>query len=176
MGDGRGRVLVTPEYGVRINAGSRLWSPAASTTAAAVGVVQFNGSTTSNLTAWVNGTKLTPRSTGVANVQTAGTGTVGAWTAAPVSATTFRWGYRGDRRVWPGASNERTAADSGVPLRQIRIALNGHENSGRQSKRSCWRCATNSLCACTSLTPSPSCRAARTPSCGRAILPANRVS
>lgn len=85
----RAGFLITPEFGVRINGGSRLWLTAASTSVATIGVVQLSGSTTRELTAWANGTQLAAGSTIAAAVKTAGSGTVGAWTAAPLSATTF---------------------------------------------------------------------------------------
>jgi hypothetical protein len=84
-----GAFLVTPEHGVRVMGGNRLWSPAASTSAPSIGVVTFGGTSTSEVDAWVNGTALGIASTAVTAIQTNGAGTVGAWTLSPAGANNF---------------------------------------------------------------------------------------
>ena len=81
--------LVTPEYGVRVNGGSRLWLPSAPTQAAQIGVVQFAGTNTAGISLWINGTLRSATSTIAAPVQTSGSGSVGTWTAGPVGSNNF---------------------------------------------------------------------------------------
>lgn len=81
--------LITPEYGVRVNGGSRLWLPSASTQEAQIGVVQFVGTTTTGVSLWINGTLRSPTSTIAAAIQTSGSGSVGTWTAGPVGSNNF---------------------------------------------------------------------------------------
>jgi hypothetical protein len=82
--------LVTPEHGVRVMGGNRLWNPGAPTTAPSIGVVILNGgTTTSNLSAWVNGIPLTPAGTTSVQISTSGPGAVGAWSVSPVGPNNF---------------------------------------------------------------------------------------
>jgi hypothetical protein len=84
-----GAFMVTPEYGVRVSGGNRLWSTAASTTTPSIGVMSFSGTSTSDVSMWLNGTALSVASTAVATVQTSGAGTVGAWTLSPAGSNNF---------------------------------------------------------------------------------------
>lgn len=81
--------LVTPEYGVRVNGGSRLWLPSASTQTMQIGVLQFTGTTTNGISLWINGTLRSPSSTIAATIQTSGSGSVGTWTAGPIGNNNF---------------------------------------------------------------------------------------
>jgi hypothetical protein len=70
--------------------GNRLWDPDASTAAASVGVVILSGgTTTSNLSAWANGTPLVAAETASIEISTNGPGAVGTWSLAPVGANNF---------------------------------------------------------------------------------------
>jgi hypothetical protein len=78
--------LLTPEIGVRVAGGNRLWPGATASVATVVAVpVQLNGAMTADLSAWRDGTQLTPSSTVNVAVNTNGNGTVGSYTAIPTS-------------------------------------------------------------------------------------------
>lgn len=92
LGDGSANgtaFMLTPEHGVRVRGGNRLWNPAAVTGAPALFVVQLNGSTTNDLSAWLNGTALALRNTQAETIRTSGSGTVGSWSAAPLGIHRF---------------------------------------------------------------------------------------
>lgn len=81
--------LVTPEHGVRVMGGNRLWQSPPSTTAPSIGVVVLTGGTTSQLSAWMNGSTLAVASTGGVAIQTSGIGAVGTWSVAPIGPNNF---------------------------------------------------------------------------------------
>jgi hypothetical protein len=76
--------MLTPEYGVRVHGGNRLYQAAAATNAAQLYTVSLNGPSTTDLTAWVNGVGLGVANTVVSTINTTGTGLVGTYTAVPV--------------------------------------------------------------------------------------------
>jgi hypothetical protein len=81
--------MITPEYGVRVNGGNRLWTPAASTQTSVVGVVQLAGTSTTDLSMWVNGSPCMPTSAAATTVQTGGSGSVGTYSAVPIGSHNF---------------------------------------------------------------------------------------
>jgi hypothetical protein len=81
--------MLTPEYAVRVKAGSTVYNPAATAGSAALLVVELSGTTTDALSAWVDGAPLNVTSVMTATVATAGSGAVGTWAAAPVSAHNY---------------------------------------------------------------------------------------
>jgi len=95
LGGGRtteGAFMVTPEYGVRVSGGYRLWQQQASTSTAAITAFVLNGSTTEGLSAWINGRLAAAADTKVAAINTKGTTIIGGYTAAP----SRQHGFRGD--------------------------------------------------------------------------------
>jgi hypothetical protein len=94
LGDGAttgGAFMITPEYGVRVQAGNRLFQQAASG-AAEIGVVTLTGGTTDAIAARINGVVLSPASTASVAINTTGLATVGSFTAL----LTNRYNFAGD--------------------------------------------------------------------------------
>jgi hypothetical protein len=81
--------MITPEYGVRVRSGNRLWAPAAVTQTPLIGVVQLTGTSTSDLSIEINGSARTPTTTAATAVQTSGSASVGTWTAVPIGPHNF---------------------------------------------------------------------------------------
>ena len=75
--------MLSPESAVRINGGNRVWQQSAPSNVPAIMTVMLDGSSTTNLSAWINQTALTVDSTVVATINTAGNGTVGGYSPAP---------------------------------------------------------------------------------------------
>lgn len=91
LGDGRANgaaFMVTPEYGVRVMGGNRLFQQAASG-AAEIGVVTLAGATTATIAAHVNGVALAVGSTGSMAINTAGLASIGTFTAIPTNKHNF---------------------------------------------------------------------------------------
>jgi hypothetical protein len=80
--------MLTPEYGLRIMGGNRMWQPSAPARAA-ISTVALSGSTTANLALWVDGQSRSVASTVGTAVNTAGTATVGTFTSTPIGPHNF---------------------------------------------------------------------------------------
>jgi hypothetical protein len=79
-----GAFLLTPEYGVRISGGNRLYQGTAPTGVPAIYTVSSNGPSSTNVVAWANGTSLAPASTVAASINTVGPAVIGTFTALPI--------------------------------------------------------------------------------------------
>lgn len=91
LGDGRttgGAFMITPEYGVRVSGGNRLFQRSASA-AAEIGVITLPGTTTDSITAVINAVAVAPASTGSLVINTAGLATLGSFTAEPINKHNF---------------------------------------------------------------------------------------
>ena len=80
--------MITPEYGIRIEGGSRLWINGV-TTAPRVATFMLNGSTTADLSAWMNGLSLAPYPGIATAINTVGAVTIGGFTSAPTGFHSF---------------------------------------------------------------------------------------
>ncbi len=81
---GMAAFTITPEYGVRISGGYRLWTQKASTSKARVLTVMLTGTDTASILGWANGALLKVRKTVKETINTAGSGAVGTWTGRAV--------------------------------------------------------------------------------------------
>lgn len=77
--------VITPEYGVRVSAGQRVWSVSASTTRPQVLSIVMTGGGTDTLSAWLNGLSMSASKTVAVALTTGGGGSVGTWTRQPVA-------------------------------------------------------------------------------------------